>query len=52
MTPGERASFNDALDKVQKLEWRDRVVTKLIRRIDVLGKSDAIALLRQIEELL
>ena len=52
MTDGEQASFNAALAKVQKLEWRDGVVRKLNQRVDVLGAPDAIALLRQIEELL
>lgn len=52
MEAGERASFNAALAKLNKLEWRDRIIAKLNRKTDVLGPPDAIALLRKIEEIL
>ena len=52
MTEGERRSFNLALDRVQAFEWRDRVLRLLDRKLEVLGPSDKIALLRKIEELL
>jgi hypothetical protein len=52
VTEGERISFNGALDKVQKLEWRDRVQRRLQQRVDALASPEAIALLRKIEELL
>ena len=52
MTEGERASFNQALDKVRKAEWQRHTFRKLDYKIDSLGCSEAIALMRKIEELL
>lgn len=52
MTEGERSSFNAALAKLRKIEWRDRVLRRVHLSIDVLGEEEAIALLRKIEALL
>lgn len=47
-----RRDFNAALGTLRKVELRDRVIAKLQRRVDVLGPSEAIALLRKVEALL
>lgn len=52
MTPREQAMFNEVSDRLKAIEWRDRVVLKLNHKLDPLGASDKIALLRKVEELL
>lgn len=48
----EHGTLNAALARVQKLEELLRVQRKLENRVDVLGDSDALALLRKVEALL
>ena len=55
MTVQEKRWFDPAAhkaDRLQKLEWLIRVQRKVESRVDVLGASEAIALLKKIEALL
>jgi hypothetical protein len=52
MTSHEQGMFNDATRSVQAYEWRDRTIARLQRKLEPLGPSDKIALLRRIDELL
>lgn len=44
-----RRDFNAALARLNKLDWRDRITRKLHDKIAVLGETEAIELLREIE---
>lgn len=44
--------LNDHANRVKAYEWRDRTITHLMRRLEPLGPSDKIALLRRIDEVL
>ena len=52
MTTHEQVCLNDAVDTVKAYRWRDRTVVRLMNRLEPLGPSDKIALLRKVDELL
>lgn len=44
--------LNAALAKLQALEWRERTIRRLTHKLEPLGPSDKIKLLKQIDEVI
>ena len=52
VTTHEQAMLNEHADRVKAYQWRDRTIRRLQDKLEPLGPSEKIALLRKIEELL
>jgi len=52
MIDHKQKCLNEACDRLKALEWRDRTVGQLNRKLAPLGPHDKIQLLRKIDELL